>query len=362
MRILSIYYTHKPGGFCKRLYRMLNSLAATHQVHYLCLDPLPLLQSKALNSNVNFSLIPFPIKQRQGLIFWIIFTLWTPIYLAYYALKFKPTRYAVFAAYYSFILILAKFIQPAPLILFLRSLSFKINQITKKPALIQIFAKEIDRLGIKNCTTLVCMTKAMQNQVIDLINLDDKKIVILPNEIKTIIPREKTKNSQFTVLSAGVIDQRKNIQIMIEAARNLPDVKFLIAGAGPLLKFYQDKVNYLKLSNLIFLGWQESLHNLFQEIDLYLHPALHEGMSNAVLEALEVGVPVLLSNTPEQIEIISDQSALFDPSDPKSLIDKIRNLQSSSSEYENLLQVCKDASSKLQFDWDGRIIEIIENM
>ena len=42
MKVLSVYYTHKPGGFCKRLYRLLNAMQNSgHEVHYLCLDAPP---------------------------------------------------------------------------------------------------------------------------------------------------------------------------------------------------------------------------------------------------------------------------------------------------------------------------------
>ncbi|MDZ4785063.1 MAG: hypothetical protein SGJ02_03190, partial [bacterium] len=68
MRVASVYYTHKPGGFCKRLYRLLNVLAeAQHQVTYFTLDQPP---PSSLSTNINIRIIPFPFQDRSGLLFW----------------------------------------------------------------------------------------------------------------------------------------------------------------------------------------------------------------------------------------------------------------------------------------------------
>ena len=142
MRILAAYYTHKPGGFCRRLYRLLNALAAAgHEVIYLSLDP----NLARLSSKVRAEKIPFPLSSRRGLIFWACFTLWLPIYLGWRALWLKPDRLLAFGSYYSRAFRFAKHVSKAELVLFVRSLVFEIDRITGKPAWLRRFTERVIR-------------------------------------------------------------------------------------------------------------------------------------------------------------------------------------------------------------------------
>src|SRR5262245_24794494 len=102
MRIYSLYYTHKPGGFCRRLYRLLNALAkAGHEVTYFTLDAPP---AGALNPAIAVSILPFLFRRRHGLLFWLLFSSYLPVFCFWKARKRSPDRWVVFGPYYAAIL------------------------------------------------------------------------------------------------------------------------------------------------------------------------------------------------------------------------------------------------------------------
>ena len=57
-------------------------------------------------------------------------------------------------------------------------------------------------------------------------------------------------------------------------------------------------------TNIKFIGKVNNLLKYFQAADFFISASLHEGMPNAVLEAMAVGTPVILSNIPSHKEII----------------------------------------------------------
>ena len=108
------------------------------------------------------------------------------------------------------------------------------------------------------------------------------------------------------VLFMGRLHQRKGVDVLAKAFKqaNLAGVKLLIAGPDegmlPLLKSLADETIILTG----FLGGDERLQAL-STADLFVLPALGEGLSMAVLEAMASGLPVLLSegcNLPEAVD------------------------------------------------------------
>ena len=369
MRILSLYYTHKPGGFCKRLYRALAALAQrNHEVHYLSLDPPP----PEFPSSVFFRRIPFCMGTRDGAFFWLLFTLWCPIYAAFVARKLKADRYFVFGAYYAAMMCVAKKFCAAPLVLFMRSLVFKINRITEKPLFFRLGFDLLERFGARSADTVVCMTESMRNELEKFIGGKLRKSVILPNDLPPArrvsdsasalkrILNGRVRDETLLILTSGVIDQRKNLDLLFDAFNALGErdngsIFLIIAGDGPLFHTYRPKAP----KQVEFLGWCDTLEPLYAEVDLIIHPSLHEGMPNSVLEALAHGKPVLLADTPEHRELLPVEEALFPLNDAAKLAERLLTLARDPQALADLSSICQKHSEKYRFDWHSRVLELL---
>jgi len=103
-------------------------------------------------------------------------------------------------------------------------------------------------------------------------------------------------------------------------------IKFLIVGDG---KERRNLEHFVKENNLeeqiIFLGLRDDVVELLKISDVFVFATLHEGMSNALLEAMTAGLPCIVTDIPENTELIkNNQNGLtFIPGNANDLAGKI---------------------------------------
>jgi glycosyltransferase involved in cell wall biosynthesis len=115
------------------------------------------------------------------------------------------------------------------------------------------------------------------------------------------------------VLQAASLNQVKNQRLLIEVARStritMPDLRYLVAGAGSQKKELMTLVQEYGLDGSItWLGQipYPDMPAVYQQGHLYLQTSLHESQSLSVLEALASGLPAL--GTP--VGILNDTACL----------------------------------------------------
>ena len=119
------------------------------------------------------------------------------------------------------------------------------------------------------------------------------------------VDRTKTRNSfqlgedQIAVLFAGSGWERKGLRFTIEAVE-AQDKRFrlLVAGRGEQRKFRASRVQ--------FLGVVREMPSLYHAADIFLLPTLYDPFSNACLEALAAGRPVITTRANGFSEIIEN--------------------------------------------------------
>ena len=122
------------------------------------------------------------------------------------------------------------------------------------------------------------------------------------------------KNSY--ILSVSRLIEHKGIHYLIKAYNSIKtDKKLVIVGTGSHTDEY---VNYLKKlaqnnKNIIFTGNQtgSALRELFTNTYLFVQPSTAEGQSVALLESLAARNTVLISNIPENKEVVGRSGFYF---------------------------------------------------
>ncbi len=126
----------------------------------------------------------------------------------------------------------------------------------------------------------------------------------------------------------------KGHKILLEAVRKLidtrPQLKFVIAGDGPLREELSAERKRLKLEkNVFFLGHIPDVEDLLAAADLFVLPSLKEPFGIVLLEAMAARLPIVATNAGGVPEIIKDESGiLVPPNDSGALaaaIDKLLN-------------------------------------
>ena len=134
----------------------------------------------------------------------------------------------------------------------------------------------------------------------------------------------------FLALYVGRIAKEKGVDQLRDALRDQPGVRLALVGGGPELD--QMRAYYAGTPS-VFTGFLDGdeLVAAFASADALLFPSTTETFGLVALEAMACGVPVIASMSGGLVDILEDRvnALVFDPSDPRSLADRVRQLQCS---------------------------------
>lgn len=110
----------------------------------------------------------------------------------------------------------------------------------------------------------------------------------------------------FVFIYTGQISAIKNVDFLLKGFvnqfQNIPDVYCVILGDGPQKDRLKEK--YKSFTNVLFRGPVDNVNEYLSASDVYVSASKSEGMPNSVLEAMASGLPVVLSNIIQHLEIL----------------------------------------------------------
>ncbi len=121
-----------------------------------------------------------------------------------------------------------------------------------------------------------------------------------------------TKDTHGIIIgSAGRLSEEKRQEYLIDMARLLLrkdlDFSVLVAGDGNMLQSLKNKVKQLGLEQHVFFpGFVTNMTGFYNSIDIFALTSSWEGCSNAILEAMQHGLPVVAFNNSSLPEIIEN--------------------------------------------------------
>ncbi|MFP3888306.1 glycosyltransferase [Priestia filamentosa] len=129
------------------------------------------------------------------------------------------------------------------------------------------------------------------------------KSVIIPNPIIDGLPLWDGENCEKTIITASRLTRQKNLPMLIDAYVNIlnqfPSYKLKIFGVGELHDELTGRIGKLGLQDKILLpGFSTDIHEEIKKSNLFVISSNYEGISNSMLEALAIGVPVISTNSP----------------------------------------------------------------
>ena len=115
------------------------------------------------------------------------------------------------------------------------------------------------------------------------------------------------------IVSVGRMKAQKNYPFQLRMFAAVPQARLVVAGDGPLRNELEALRRSLGLEDrVVFLGNvdRSNMPDLLRCADLFILPSLYEGQSNALLEALNQGLPIAASDLPEQAETLIDEEGV----------------------------------------------------
>jgi glycosyltransferase involved in cell wall biosynthesis len=135
------------------------------------------------------------------------------------------------------------------------------------------------------------------------------------------------------LLFVGRLVYQKGIDILIKALGRLKDYEWRLdlVGDGPHLPDLERLAKDFGIAERIkYRGWvdKEVIIDEYSSANLFVFPSRHEGMPNAVLEAMACGLPVVATDIAgnEELVIQGETGFLIPPENPDALSDVLRNL------------------------------------
>lgn len=149
--------------------------------------------------------------------------------------------------------------------------------------------------------------------------------------------REKLHiKDEIALLFVGSGFERKGLGFLIEAVGILKrngynKMKLIVAGKGKIKK-YKNAADRLGIGkDVIFTGPVKDVQGYYSAADIFVLPSIYEPFSNACLEAMASGLPVVTSRINGASEILTDGKdgiIIDNPSNPEEIAEKIKPLLS----------------------------------
>ena len=182
------------------------------------------------------------------------------------------------------------------------------------------FIKPLVRLIWKNSSRVIANSKGLRE--LALKTNPKQKIEVIYNgiDILDFIPNPEKRPADKIIITTGAsrITARKGINYLIRALKILitkyPEIYLKAMGDGNEKENLENLAKNLKLENNVeFIGRipREKTSPYYQEASIFVLPSLNEGMSNAMLEALASGLPLIATDTGGTKELLEDRENGF---------------------------------------------------
>jgi len=204
----------------------------------------------------------------------------------------------------------------------------------------------------KRAKHIITVSEHSKKDLIDMLNIPESKVSVIYWGVdgKVFRPVKREKNKIFTVGYVGGLGKRKNVELLIEAAKLLGNsVKVKIAGTGP----QQENLGKLAegLPNVEFVGFvsEDDLPEFYNSLDVFTFPSHYEGFGVPVLEAMACGIPVIAGNNSSMKEILGDAGILVNTNNAQAISEAITDLKDNPSKSKKLGELARKKT--MEFKW-----------
>jgi glycosyltransferase involved in cell wall biosynthesis len=151
-----------------------------------------------------------------------------------------------------------------------------------------------------------------------------KDVTYIPNGVRLGEPAKPVHLGRFGLaqddyyLFVGRLGPEKGCHILVEAFSRVPTSRKLVMVGSPHLNVgYEERLRALANDRVIFTGpvFGDLLTDLWNGAHAVIHPSITEGMSLSLLEAMAHRKCVVVSDIPENLEVVGNSALTFKSAD-----------------------------------------------
>lgn len=217
------------------------------------------------------------------------------------------------------------------------------------------------KLILRKAKAIVCVSQTVNESI----HCNKNKIVLYNPSLNNRGFKFIKEKDTFVVAFIGSLIQIKGTEFFVKAAKlcNNSRIEFRVYGEGKL----RGELESLSDGHVRFMGFvQDIIEEEYKEIDLVVVTTItKEALPLVVVDAKSVGLPVIVTATGGQAEIIKDGVDGFHVpmKDAKAIIDKVILLANDKTLYERLSRASFESFK--QFDcnlYENRILDIFRKL
>lgn len=180
-------------------------------------------------------------------------------------------------------------------------------------------------------------------------NIEESKVIL--NQVADVFFETTKEKVGRDIVTFGKFLPQKNHMLLMEAYKQICDEiedNLIIYGEGRLRNEYLDWIHENGLENRIFLpGNSDNVYEILSKSRLFVMSSNYEGMPNALMEAMAVGVPCIATDCPcgGPRELAQDGGVLLVPmNDVENLAIAIKKILSNREQESILIAKAKKTS------------------
>ncbi len=218
---------------------------------------------------------------------------------------------------------------------FLKSLSFSFNPLHRK-------ILSIEREIFERTPLIIANSKMVKDQIIKHYSIKEEKIQVIYNGVdldryspdNRAVWRDKVRadlsigrDDRLLIFVGSDFKRKGLVQIMNALVKLDYNIKLLVVGKGNIEKYSKISKRLGVSDRVIFIGPQKNVERLYAASDIFVLPTLYDPFSNATLEAMASGLPVITTNTNGASEIIDNarEGFIINLFNIDSMVDAINN-------------------------------------
>ncbi|MGV8962590.1 MAG: glycosyltransferase [Candidatus Saccharimonadaceae bacterium] len=206
------------------------------------------------------------------------------------------------------------------------------KSVTGKPLILHVHATDFDRSrgdvnpvvynieknGMDHADHIICVSNLTRRTVIEKYHQDPNKVTTVHNAVEPLSPEimaldRVTGSSDKIVTFLGRITMQKGPEFFVDAAtkvlKNSNHIRFVMAGSGDMMnkmiRLVADRGIAEKFHFTGFLQGKQ-VYEMLMSSDVYIMPSVSEPFGISPLEAMQCGVPSIISNQSGCAEILNN--------------------------------------------------------
>lgn len=248
------------------------------------------------------------------------------------------------------------------------------NRKSTIPVVVSVHDTNINFINqsIKFADYVICVSEAVKQAVLRIVNIDTKRVYVLPNRVDREIFYERNDNSNFNklnkiygghkhIIHVGRKSKQKNLDTLIKAMQFLPkDYKAIFIGPGSIDEYEKLARKYDVEDQCSFVEHmtRNQLAYFYSWCDCMCTPSRWEGFGLVFIEAAACGSIIVTSNIAPMNEFLTDgvDAILVDDfENPRKIAKAIMDACNNSKR-----KIMKENAIKVGKKYDTQIIDEME--